>query len=75
MATETCSITAIKTNDQRYFCCACLKVEIRNKKYRTINLSVVLYGYETWSLTSRKEHRVRLFENKVVRKTFGYNRK
>ena len=35
--------------------------------YRTINLPVVLYGCETWSLTLREEHRVRVFENTVLR--------
>ena len=34
-------------------------------------LPVVLYGCETWSLTLRVEHRLRLFENKVLRKIFG----
>jgi hypothetical protein len=36
--------------------------------YKTIILSVVLYGCETWSLTLREEHR--LFENKVLRRIF-----
>jgi hypothetical protein len=31
----------------------------------------VLYGYETWSLILRKEHRLRTFENRVLRRTFG----
>jgi hypothetical protein len=35
---------------------------------------VVLYGYETWSLTLRKERRVRLFENRVLRRIFGPKR-
>ena len=39
--------------------------------YKTVILPVVLYGYETWSLTLREEHRLRLFENKVLRKIFG----
>jgi hypothetical protein len=39
------------------------------KIYRTINLPVVLYGCETWSLTLRDEHR--MFENRVRRRTFG----
>ena len=39
--------------------------------YKTIILPVALYGYETWSLTLREEHRLRLFENKVLRKIFG----
>jgi hypothetical protein len=30
-----------------------------------------LYGCETWSLTSKEEHRVRVFENRVLRITFG----
>jgi hypothetical protein len=37
-------------------------------------LPVVLYGCETWSLTLREEHRLRLFENRVLRRIFGPNR-
>jgi hypothetical protein len=32
---------------------------------------VVLYGCETWSLTFREEHRLRVFENSVLRRIFG----
>jgi hypothetical protein len=42
--------------------------------YRTIILPVVLYGCETWSLTSREESSVRVFENKVLRGIFGSKR-
>jgi hypothetical protein len=35
---------------------------------------VVLYGYETWSLTFREEHRLRVFENRVLRRIFGPKR-
>jgi hypothetical protein len=42
--------------------------------YKTIILPVVLYGCETWSLTLRKEHRLRMFENKVLRRIFGPKR-
>jgi hypothetical protein len=35
---------------------------------------VVLYGCETWSLTVREEHKLRVFENKVLRRTFGTKR-
>jgi hypothetical protein len=35
---------------------------------------VVLYGYETWSLTLREEHRLRVFENRVLRRIFGRKR-
>jgi hypothetical protein len=42
--------------------------------YKTIILPVILYGCETWSLTLREEHRLRVFENKVLRRTFGPKR-
>jgi hypothetical protein len=35
--------------------------------YKAIILHVILYGCETWSLTLREEHRLRVFENKVLR--------
>jgi hypothetical protein len=35
---------------------------------------VVLYGYETWSLTLREEHSLRVFENRVLRRIFGPKR-
>jgi hypothetical protein len=44
------------------------------KIYRTIILPVVLYGCETWSLTLRKECRLRVFENRVLRRIFGTRR-
>jgi hypothetical protein len=34
----------------------------------------VLYGCETWSLTLREEHRLTVFENKVLRRIFGSKR-
>jgi hypothetical protein len=37
-------------------------------------LAVVLYGYATWSLTLREEHRLRVFENRVLRRIFGPKR-
>jgi hypothetical protein len=35
---------------------------------------MVLYGYETWSPALRKEHRLRVFENRVLRRIFGLKR-
>jgi hypothetical protein len=32
------------------------------------------YGYGTWSLTLREEHRLRVFENRVLRGVFGAKR-
>jgi hypothetical protein len=37
-------------------------------------LPVILYGCETWSLTFREEHRLRVFENRVLRRIFGAKR-
>jgi hypothetical protein len=48
---------------------------LKIKIYKTVILSVVLYGCETWSLTLREEHRPRVFENRVLRKIFGLKRK
>jgi hypothetical protein len=47
-----------------------VKVEI----YKTIILPVVLYGCETWSVILREGHRLRVFENRVLRGTFGPKR-
>ena len=51
-----------------------LSKKLKVKTYKTIILSVVLYGCETWSLTLREEHRLRVFENKVLMKRFGAKR-
>ena len=47
-----------------------LKINI----YRTIILPFILYGCETWSLTLRVERRLRVFENRVLRRIFGPKR-
>ena len=47
-----------------------LSKNVKIKIYRTIILPVVLYGCETWSLTLREEHRLRVFENRVLRRIF-----
>ena len=48
-----------------------LSTNIKIKMYRTINFPVVLYGCETWSFILREEHRLRVFENKLLRRIFG----
>ena len=48
-----------------------LSKKLKVKTYKTVILPVVLYGCETWSLTLREEHRIRVFENKVLKKIFG----
>ena len=47
---------------------------IKIKIYRTIILSVILYGCETWSLTFREKHRLRVFQNRVLRRILGPKR-
>jgi len=51
-----------------------LSKNLKAKIYRTIILSVVLYGCETWSPTLREERRLRVFENRVLRTTVGPKR-
>ena len=41
---------------------------------RVLIFPVVLYGCETWSLTLREERRLRVYENKVLRRIFGTRR-
>jgi hypothetical protein len=47
---------------------------VKVRIYKTIILPVVLYGCETWSLTVREEHKLRVFENRVLRRIFGPTR-
>jgi len=47
---------------------------LKIKIYRTIILPVVLYGCETSSLTLREESRLRVYENRVLRRIFGPKR-
>ena len=51
-----------------------LSKNIKIKTYRTIILPFVLYGCETWSLILREERRLRVYENRVLRKIFGPKR-
>ena len=47
---------------------------LKIKIYRNIIMPVVLYGCETWSLTLREERRLRVFQNRVLRRVFGPKR-
>ncbi|KAJ4448338.1 hypothetical protein ANN_10353 [Periplaneta americana] len=51
-----------------------LSKNLKIRIYKTVILPVVLYGCETWTLTLRKEQRLRVFENKILRKIFGTKR-
>jgi hypothetical protein len=47
---------------------------VKVRIYKTIILPVVLYGCETLSLTVREEHKLRVLENRVLRRIFGPKR-
>ena len=51
-----------------------LSKNLKIRIFRTIILPVVLYGCETWLLTLREECRLRVFENRVLRRVFGPKR-
>jgi hypothetical protein len=51
-----------------------LSKTVKIRIYETIILPVFLYGCETWSLKLRVEHRLRVFENRMLRKIFGPKR-
>jgi hypothetical protein len=47
---------------------------VRIRIYKAIILPLVLYGSETWPRTLREEHRLGVFENRVLRRIFGPKR-
>jgi hypothetical protein len=51
-----------------------LSKNIKIKIYKTVILPVVLYGCKTWSFTLREEHRLKAFDNRVLRRIFGPKR-
>jgi len=59
---------------QNHLSSSLLSKNLKIKIYRTIILPVVVYGCETWSLTLREERRLRVFENRVLKRIFGPRR-
>jgi hypothetical protein len=51
-----------------------LSENVKIRIYKTIMFPMVLYGSETWSLTLREKHRLRVFENRVLRRIFELQR-
>jgi hypothetical protein len=51
-----------------------LPKNVKIRIHKTTILTVVLYGCETWSLTVREGHRLRVFDNRVLRRIFGPKR-
>jgi hypothetical protein len=58
-------------SEQNLLSSSLLSKNIKIKIYRTIIFPVVLYWYETWSLTLREERRLRVFENRALRRMLG----
>jgi hypothetical protein len=56
---------------QNFFSSPFLSKNININTYRTVILPTVLYECEAWPLTFREEHRLRVFENRVLRRIFG----
>jgi len=59
---------------QNHLSSSLLPKNITNKIYSTIILPVIFNGCETWLLTLREEHRLKMFENKVLRRICGLKR-
>ena len=57
-----------------FFSSSLLSKNTKIRIYRTIILPVILYGCEVWSLTLREECRLRVSENRVLRRIFGPKR-
>jgi hypothetical protein len=55
--------------------CRLLSKNVKIRIYvQDYNLPAVLYGCETWSVVLREEHRLKVFENRVLRRIFGPKR-
>jgi hypothetical protein len=59
---------------QNLLCPNLLSKNMKIKVFRTIILPVVLCGFETWSLKWMEENRLRVFENRLLRRIFGPER-
>jgi hypothetical protein len=47
-----------------------LSKNVKVRIYKTIILPLVLYGCETWFMTVREKHKLKVCENRVLRRTF-----
>ncbi|KAJ4437782.1 hypothetical protein ANN_13720 [Periplaneta americana] len=65
---------SLKVCGSRYCELDLLSKNLKVRIYKSVILLVILYGSETWTLTLREEKRLRVFENKVLRKIFGAKR-
>jgi hypothetical protein len=68
------SFNACYHSVQKRFSSRLLSKIIKIRVYKTVILPVVLHGCETWFLTLREEHRLRMSENRVLRRIFAPKR-
>jgi hypothetical protein len=61
-------------SSQEYFFVFLSPLKKLNYNYNLTIILPILHGYKTWSLTLREEHRLRVFENRVLRRIFGPKR-
>ena len=61
-------------SEHNLFSSSLISKNIKIKIYKIIIVTIVLYGCKTWSLTLREERRLRVFENRVLRRIFGPKR-
>jgi hypothetical protein len=73
-SSEGMGSTCFGTTITWFVCNSYLESLYKSYFIQNCNLPVVLYGCETWSLTLREEHRLRVFENRVLRRIFGPKR-
>ena len=59
---------------QLFQCSIVRSSNLRGDRFLKLYVVCVLYGCETWSLTLREERRLRVFENRVLRRVFGHKR-
>jgi len=67
-------LAIIRCKIQNFLFSTLLSKNLKIKTYRTIILQLVLYVYETWLLTLREERRLKVFEDRVLRRIFGPKR-
>jgi len=54
--------------------CSWYRIQYKDRDLQNCNFACLLYGYDGWCPSRRKEHTPRIFQNRVLRKIFGPNR-
>jgi hypothetical protein len=67
-------LVMLATIRSRTFCLLIFCLKCTNRIHKNITLPVILYGCKTWSLALWEKNRLRVFENRVLRRIFGQRR-